>query len=95
MATNRWIGKAKQVTQVDKIAISGSWASTNTITVTINGVAAVLTVGALTTTDQVATSLKQAWNGETLTDTSASCSPTIADGGFKSDRKSTRLNSSH
>ena len=84
MATNRWIGKAKQVTQVDKIAISGSWASTNTITVKINGVAAVLTVGALTTTDQVATSLKQAWNGETLTDTSASCSPTIADGGFKS-----------
>lgn len=84
MATRRWLGAARQVTQVSTITITGTWSTSDTITVTINNIEATITVGALTTTSQVATTLQQAWEGTTLTDTTAACTPTIANGGFTS-----------
>lgn len=83
MATKRWIGTARQVTQVSTITITGTWSAADTVTVTINNVEATITVGSLTSTTQVATTLAQAWEGTTLTDTSAASAPTVNDGGFK------------
>lgn len=84
MATRRWLGTAKNVTEIKTITIASTWATGDTLTVTINNIEATITIGSLTTTAQVATTLYQAWTGTTLTDTTASCSPTIADGGFQS-----------
>lgn len=81
MATIRNKNRAKQVTQVGTVTVANTWAQGDTVTLTIDGIDAVVTIGTLVTTDQVATTIKQAFNGETLTDTSASCSPTIAQGG--------------
>jgi hypothetical protein len=81
MATRRWLGKAKQVTQVNTVTIANTWTQNDTVTITVDGIVFVVTIGTLTTITQVATTLKQAFNGETLTDTSASASPTIAQGG--------------
>ena len=67
-----YTGAASNVRQVDTITIALTWAQADTITLTIGGVDFVVTIGTLTTTAQVATTLKQAFNGETLTDTSAS-----------------------
>ena len=79
MATTRWIGQAQAVAQVDTVTIANTWAQNDTATLTINGKDLVITIGTLVTTDQVATTIKQAWENETLTDTSASYTP--ADGG--------------
>lgn len=81
MATKRWLGHALSTRQVDTITIANTWATNDTVTVTVDNIAFVVTIGTLVTTAQVATTLKQAINGETLTDTSASCSPTITQGG--------------
>lgn len=74
-------GDAVALAQVTTLTVAGNWLQNETITLTINGKDLVLTVGTLTTTAQIATSLKQAWEGETLTDTSAATSPTITQGG--------------
>lgn len=81
MSTRRWLGHAKNVTQVDTVTIANTWATGDTITLTIDNIDVVVTIGALVTTSQVATTLKEAFMGTTLTDTTASCTPTIADGG--------------
>lgn len=81
MATRRWIGAAKPVRQVNTITVANTWAGNDTVTLTINNVDVVITIGSLVTTAQVATTIKEAFNGETLTDTGASVSPPIADGG--------------
>jgi hypothetical protein len=81
MATRRWLGAAKNVRQVDTITVANTWATSDDVTVTINGVDLVIVIGSLVTTAQVATTIKQAINGETLTDTAATVSPPIADGG--------------
>ncbi|HSG69752.1 MAG TPA: hypothetical protein VLA12_05025 [Planctomycetaceae bacterium] len=81
MATLRWTGNAIATKQVTTITISGTWAQNDTATLTINGKDLVITIGTLVTTTQVATTIKEAFNGTTLTDTSASASPTIAQGG--------------
>lgn len=72
MANNRWLGKAANVRQVDTITIANTWAQNDTVTVTIDSVDFVITIGTLVTTTQVATTVKEALNGTTLTDTSAS-----------------------
>lgn len=81
MATRKWIGQAKDVNQVDTVTIANTWTAGDTITLTIANIDFVVTVGSLITTAQVATTLKEAFNGSALTDTDASCSPTIAQGG--------------
>lgn len=79
MATRRWIGAAADVKQVDTLAVTGTWAANDTLTLTINNVTFTLTALASVTTAQVATALKQAFNGEALTDsTSFSYSPSYA-----------------
>lgn len=75
MATVRYLGHAAGVKQVDTITIADTWAQGDTITLTINSIDVVITVGTLVTTAQVATTLKQAFNGETLTDTDAFYTP--------------------
>lgn len=81
MATRRFTPNAAPVFQVDTLTIGGTWLAGETVTITIANVAFVVTIGSLVTTAQVATTIKQAFNGETLTDTSASCIPTIAQSG--------------
>lgn len=81
MATHRWIGNAVNVKQTYTITIANTWAQNDTATINIDGLEFVITIGTLVTTAQVATTIKQAFNGETLTDTSASCTIPIADGG--------------
>lgn len=71
MATRRWLGRAIPVKQVDTVTIANTWGAGDDILLTINGKTIMVTIGTLTTTSQVATTLKQAWNGETFTDTTA------------------------
>jgi len=84
MATRTWIANAVNVKQVTTVAVSGTWATNDTATITINGKDLTVTIGANTSTAQVATSIQEAFMGETLTDTSASSSPSIADSGGQS-----------
>ena len=83
MATRYFLGQAKQVAQVNTVTIAGTWAAADTITITVNGVDFVVTIGSLVTTAQVATTLNEAFNGtvSAYTDTTASSSPTLAQGG--------------
>jgi hypothetical protein len=82
MTTRIWKGKAKNVTQVNTVTIANTWAANDTITITVDGIEFVVTIGSLVTTSQVATTLYEAFNGSgSLTDTTASCSPTMAQGG--------------
>lgn len=81
MATPKYRGSAIDVRQVSTITIANTWAQGDTCTITIDNLDFVVTIGTLVTTTQVATTIKEAFNGSTLTDTSASCVPTIAQGG--------------
>lgn len=81
MATPKYRGGAIDVRQVSTITIANTWAQGDTCTITIDNLDFVVTIGTLVTTTQVATTIKEAFNGSTLTDTSASCVPTIAQGG--------------
>lgn len=75
MAIKRWLGHAANIKQVDTITVANTWATNDTVTLTIDGIDVVITIGTLTTTAQVATTIKQVFNGETLTDTAASYVP--------------------
>jgi len=66
MATVAWCGGAPVVEHVGTITIANTWAANDTLTVTINGKAMVLTIGATATTTQVATELAAAWEGSAL-----------------------------
>lgn len=82
MATAVWEPKAGAVAQVDTVTIANTWAQGDTISATINDKTLTVTIGTLVTTDQVATTFKQAWEGETLTDTSATVVPETGGKGF-------------
>lgn len=69
MATVRWRGDAQGVFQVTTITVAGTWAGAETVTLTINGKDLELTVGTDTTTAQIATALKEMFNGDTQTGT--------------------------
>lgn len=77
--TLRWLAASLNKRQADTITIANTWAQNDTCTLTINNVDFVITIGTLVTTTQVATTIKEAINGTTLTDTSASCQPPISD----------------
>lgn len=79
MADNRWQPKALATAQVDTVTVANTWTAADTVTLTINGKALVVTIGSLVTTAQVATTIKQAWENESFTDTTASKTP--ANGG--------------
>lgn len=67
MASLRWIGAALDVAQVDLITVTGTWAAADTATLTINSKDIVVTVGATVTVGAVATAIKEAINGDTIT----------------------------
>lgn len=81
MASIRWIGRAQAIAQVNTVTMAGAgdWVTGDTVTLTINDKALVVTVGASLTDADVAITVKEAWENETLTDTTASYTP--ADGG--------------
>ena len=66
MATRQWIGNAAAIAQVSTITIANTWATDDKATIGVNGKELVVTVGANTSTDQVATSIKQAFENATL-----------------------------
>ena len=61
--------------QIDTITIADTWAQNDTVTIDVGGTEVVVTIGTLVTTTQVATTIKQAWMNETLTDSAASYTP--------------------
>jgi hypothetical protein len=75
MATRTWIGNAVATKDVWTITVANTWATGDTGTITINGKDLVVTIGTLVTTAQVATTLKEAWESGTFTDTTASKIP--------------------
>jgi hypothetical protein len=81
MATRRWHGTSANVKQITTITVANTWTAGDTATVTIDTVAFVITIGTLVTTAQVATTIYQALSGTTFTDTTASCTIAVADGG--------------
>lgn len=81
MATKTWIGNAAAVKQIDKIAITGTWANGDTVTVTINGKALVVTIGNDTTTAQVAESVRAAFMSDRRLDSEGGTDATSNFGG--------------
>ena len=81
MATCRWIGNSLNRKQVTRITVANTWTAADTYTLTIDNIDFILTIGTLVTTAQVATTIFQALTGTTFTDTTASCTIPVADGG--------------
>lgn len=83
MATRYWRGAGANIRQTSTITMSGTgdWVAADTVTVTVDSVDFVVTVGTLVTDAQVATTVYQALSGTTFTDTTASATISIADGG--------------
>jgi hypothetical protein len=77
MANNRWEPKAGAVANAWTLDIDTGGAGS--VTLTINGKSLAVTAGSLTTDAQIAKTVKQAWENETFTDTTATKTP--ADGG--------------
>lgn len=77
MATIRWVPAAESVAQIDTITVGGTWAQNDTVTVTIGGASMILTIGESSpTTSTVATAIKEAFNGDTFTDSANSVNQT-------------------
>lgn len=81
MTTHRWIAASLNRKQVSRITVANTWATSDTYTLTINNIDFIITIGSVTTTAGVATTIYQALTGTTLTDTTASCTIPVADGG--------------
>lgn len=75
MANRNWIGSASAVKDVWTITVADTWATSDTVTITIGSSTLVITIGSLTSTAQVATTIQQAFESTAFTDTSASCVP--------------------
>jgi len=81
MTTSRYTGASLNRKQVSRITVANTWTAGDTYTLTVNNVDFILTIGTLVTTAQVATTIFQALTGTTFTDTTASCTIPVADGG--------------
>lgn len=81
MTVHDWVGQAVNQKQVATGVVALTWAQGDEITLTIDDLDFVITIGTLVTTAQVATTVKQAFNGETFTDTAATSTIPPADGG--------------
>lgn len=66
MAVRRWRGDCPAVAQVHTIAVTGTWATNDTATITINGKDITFTVGATQTAAAVVAGLVAAWNASTI-----------------------------
>lgn len=67
MGTVIWEGGSTAIAQVDTITIALTWATNDTVTLTIGTRSIVLTVGTDATTANVATAIKEMWNGDAQT----------------------------
>tara|TARA_R110000803_G_scaffold210718_2_gene283389 strand:- start:17164 stop:18399 length:1236 start_codon:yes stop_codon:yes gene_type:complete len=67
MATLRWTGGAQDTYAIKTITIANTWATGDTITLTVNGKVLVLTIGAVVTTAGVAAALTAAFNATSAT----------------------------
>lgn len=81
MAVARWTGASLNRKQVTRITVANTWTAGDQYTLTIDNIDFILTIGTLVTTAQVATTIYQALTGTTFTDTTASCTIPVADGG--------------
>lgn len=68
MSERIWLGGALAIKQVATLVVSGTWATSDTATITINGKDLVLTIGAVVTTTGVASALSAAINATSATD---------------------------
>jgi hypothetical protein len=84
MATLRWKPASLNRRQTYTITVANTWTAADTVTITIDNVAFIITIGTLITTAQVATTIQQALSGTTFTDTTATCTVGIADSGASS-----------
>lgn len=72
MATQIWRGgTAANIRQTATLVLSGSWSTSDTITVTINNVSLTLTVGSTTSTTGIASALKSWYQGTDPADASS------------------------
>lgn len=76
MAEPAWVGGADAVAQVSTITVTGTWATNDTAVLTIGNYSLTLTVGSSTTTANIASALKEMWNGEAFTGTGHTASNT-------------------
>jgi hypothetical protein len=81
MAVPKWRGSSLNIRQQTTITIANTWTAADTVTITIDNVSFVITIGTLITTAQVATTIYQALQGVAFTDTTASATILTADGG--------------
>lgn len=82
MATVTWTGNALDVKQISTITVANTWATGDTAILTINGKDIVVTVGATnTSTANVATAIKEAWDAATRLDGSGTTDATSNAGG--------------
>jgi len=80
-ATKTWTGNAADVKQINTITVAGTWATTETATITINGKDVVLTLATNVTTANVASAIKDAWNSGSRLDGTSTTDATSNAGG--------------
>lgn len=66
MATVTWRGDARGVAEVKTITVGGTWATSDTATITMNGKSITITLGATVTVAHVCSALSAAFNGTAL-----------------------------
>lgn len=81
MATVTWTGNAADVQQITTITVGGTWLSTETATLTVNGKDLTITLVGDEATTVVATALKEAWMSGTRLDGTSSTDATSNVGG--------------
>jgi hypothetical protein len=80
-ATVTWTGNAADVKQITTITVAGTWLSTETATLTINGKGVTVTLVGDESTANVATALKDAWNAGSRLDGTGNTDATSNAGG--------------
>lgn len=81
MATISATHGAAAIKQRDLITVSGTWATADTVTLTMNGKDLIITIGADTSTTQVATAIQTAWNATSRLDSEGAVDATSNFGG--------------
>jgi len=75
MAQKSFVNNAAATKEQYAITMTGTFVAGDTITITQNAKTLVVTIGTLVTLTQVATTVKEAWQSSSFTDTTASCLP--------------------
>ena len=75
MTQKSFVNNAAATKQQHALTMTGTFVAGETITITMNSKTLMVTIGTLVTLTQVATTVKEAWQSSTFTDTTASCVP--------------------